>query len=88
MVTFRGSGIFFPPKNKKLARQINISSPMAFKKSIFLLKKGGVTRQEKSALVLARTRAQAQLSRKNLSSKERREFGVIARMSLPKITKR
>ncbi len=80
-------GLFFAPKDKALARKISIKSPAAFRKSIRVLKKGGITLKEKRALVLARNRASAQLKRKNLSPGERRQFGVISQMSLPKITK-
>ncbi len=75
------------PKDKRLARIISITSPTAFRKSIRTLKKGGITLKEKRALVLARNRAGAQLDRKNLSSKERKQFKAITRMSLPPITR-
>ncbi len=80
--------IFFPPKNKTLARKISIKSPNAFRKSIRELKKGGVTLEEKRALTLARTRSVVQLKRKNLSTKERKQFKVISKMNIPKVTRR
>jgi len=76
------------PKNRKLARDTSITSPTAFRGSITELRKGGITTEEKRALVLARNRANAQLNRKNLSSNERRQFREIGRMKLPKITRR
>ena len=80
--------IFFPPKDKVLARKISIKSPNAFRKSIRELKKGGITLKEKRALTLARTRSMVQLKRKNLSMKERKQFKVISQMNIPKVTKR
>ncbi len=75
------------PKSKRIARIINITSPSAFRESIRKLKRGGLSLQEKRSLVLARNRAGAQLDRKNLSTKERKQFRAIVKMSLPKITK-
>jgi len=80
--------IFFPPKHPRLARAISITSPSAFRKSIKTLKKGGITTREKRALVLAQNRARVQLKRKNLSRKERKQFGEISKMILPPITRR
>lgn len=85
-MTFKKS-LFFPPKNKRLARIITIKSPSAFRDSIALLRRGGVTRTEKNALVLAQNRARVQLRRKNLSPKERKQFRTIASVKLPKITR-
>ena len=87
MVQFKKT-IFFKPKNKALARKISITSPAAFRRSIRVVSRGGVTTEEKRALVLARTRAAAQLRRRNLSMGERRQFREIARTKLPAITKR
>ena len=84
-VKFKKS-LFFPPKNKRLAKIITIKSPTAFSLSIKKLRKGGITITEKRALVLARNRAKVQLKRENLSPKERGEFGMIAKMRLPNIT--
>lgn len=86
MVNGFNRSIFFPAKSKRLARIVSIKSPAAFKKSISTLTKGGLTTQEKRSLVLARTRAAAQLKRKTLSTKERTEFKAIANMKIPKVT--
>jgi len=80
--------LFFPPKNKRLARIITIKSPTAFRKSITKLKKGGLTKTEKKALILARTRAKIQLRRKNLSAKERRQMREISRINIPRVSRR
>jgi len=72
-------------KHKRLARKISITSPTSFRKSIKELKKGGLNRKEKSALVLAQNRARAQLNRKNLSMKERKQFRQISKIKLPKL---
>ncbi len=75
------------PKSKRIARIINITSPTAFRESIRKLKKGGLSLQEKRALVLAQNRAAAQLDRRDLSGKERKQFKAIKRIRLPPITK-
>ncbi len=80
--------LFSKPKNKKLARIITITSPSAFRESIRVLKKDGITLEKKRALVLAKNRAEAQLRRKNLSAKERKQFRTITKIKLPKITKK
>lgn len=80
--------LFAKTKNKTLAGKVSIKSPSDFKRSIRRLQVGGLTKDEKKALVLARTRAKLQLLRKGLSKKERREFKAIARTKLPKITKK
>lgn len=87
VVKFKKS-LFFPPKSKRLAKIITIKSPRAFRNSITKLKKGGITLREKRALNLARNRAMVQLRRRNLSVKERIQFAMIAKMPLPKVTKR
>ncbi len=84
----RPSSIFFKPKSKALAEKISITSPAAFNRSIMELKKGGVTLRERRALTLARTRAKAQLGRKNLSLSERKQFRTISRTKIPKVTRR
>ena len=81
-------GLFGKPKNERIAKIINITSPTAFRESIRKLKKGGLTTEEKRALVLARNRAGAQTKRKNLSPKEKKQMKAISKISLPKITKR
>ncbi len=81
------NGIFDPPKSKKLAEKISITSPHAFRESIKELKKGGLTLQEKRGLVLARTRATLQLKRKILSLKERIQFKKISMIKIPQVSK-
>ncbi len=83
----RRKTIFFKPKSKRLARAISIKSPTAFRKSIQVLKKGGLTLQELRALSLAKGRATAQLKRKQLSLKERRQFKIISKIKLPRVEK-
>lgn len=79
--------LFGKPKDKVLAGKISIKSPSEFRASIKKLKSGGITLKEKRALTLARTRAQVQLKRKNLSPRERRQMQAIARTELPKVTR-
>lgn len=79
--------IFGPAKSKRLAKIITIKSPTAFKESIRKIRKGGVTGEEKKALVLARNRATAQLNRKNLSRKERIQMRAIKNTKLPGVSK-
>ena len=43
--------IFFPPKDKVLARKISIKTPGQFRKSISKLRKNGITLKENKALV-------------------------------------
>lgn len=83
-----GKSVFFPLKNKTLAKKISIKSPSAFAKSIKTVSKNGVTPTERKSLVLAETRARLQLRRKNLSDKERIEFEKISKMKIPKVTRR
>lgn len=78
--------LFFPPKHKRLAKIISIENPLAFKRSIFMLRKGGITITEKRALVLARNRAKAILKRTDLSPKEVKQFKMISKIKLPSIT--
>ncbi len=80
--------LFSKPKSKRLARIISIKSPSAFRNSIRILNKGGMSLQEKKALVLAKNRAGAQLKRRNLSPKERREFTTITKTKIPNRVKR
>jgi len=76
--------IFFKPKNKKLARAISIKSPTAFRESIRKVKKmrGVSDATKKRVLVLARARAAAQLKRKRLSMKERKQFRAIVKTGI------
>ncbi len=87
MVKFNKS-LFFPPKDRKLARKISIRTPTQFKNSIRELKKHGLTLKEKRALVLARNRAMVQLKRKNLSTRERNQMRAIADTKIPNVTRR
>ena len=80
--------LFFPPKDKVLAKKIRIDAPGKFKKSIAELKKGGITLKEMKALTLARTRARVQLKRPNLSTRERNQMKAISKMRIPRVTKR
>lgn len=79
--------IFFPPKDKALARKISIRSPREFRNSIRKLRIGGITLKERRALILAKTRATVQLKRNNLSAKEKRQFRSISQINIPKVTK-
>ena len=79
--------LFAPPKSKRIAKIIDITNPTAFKRSIVKLKKGGLSGSEKKGLVLAKNRASAQLKRKNLSIKERKQFRAITKINLPKVDK-
>lgn len=83
---FPMSGLFAPAKDKRLARIISIKSPESFRKSIRTLMKDKdrLTPKDRKALILAQTRAKVQLNRKNLSAKERREFTIISKMTIPK----
>ena len=87
MTRFKKS-LFFPPKNKRLARTITIKTPSAFRKSIRTLTKGGVTVTEKKALALAKKRAVVQLKKGDLSTKERSQFTMISKIKLPKLSKK
>ena len=78
--------LFFKPKYPSIARKISITSPFTFKESIKSLTKGGLNLKEKRALVLAQNRARAQLKRKNLSSKERKQFKAISKINIPKVS--
>ena len=80
--------LFFPPKDKALARKISIKSPFAFRRSIRTLKKGGITLKERRGLILAKNRAGAILKRNNLSGKERKQFRSISQINIPKVTKK
>lgn len=79
--------IFFPPKNAKLAKQISIRTPLAFKGSITRLQAGGLTLEEFRALKLAQTRAKLQLRRLNLSPRERKQMRTISLVRIPPPTR-
>lgn len=80
--------LFFKSKNKRLSRIISIKSPAAFRRAIKILKRGDFTLREMRALVLAQNRAKAQLNRRNLSPKERRQFREISKIRIPKFNRR
>ncbi len=82
--------LFNKPKSKKLARDISIKSPTAFKRSISKLKKsnGRLSVREGRGLVLAQNRARVQLRRRNLSVKERRQFTAITKIKIPRFGKK
>lgn len=82
------TGLFQPAKSKRLANLVDLTSPNAFRMGLMRAKKGGFSLSEKRAFVLGQNRAKAQLQRKNLSPKERKQFMVISRVRLPKVTKR
>lgn len=75
-------------KNKRLADNISIRSPTAFRESIRKLKKGRYSTIERRALVLAQARAKLHLKRKNLSGKEQLQMKRIANTTIPKVKKR
>jgi hypothetical protein len=88
MVRKRQKSIFdIPIKSKARAKVISIVSPAAFRKSIKVLMKGRYTVGDQRALVLARNRAKAMLNRKNLSSKERKQFRAISKIRIPSAKK-
>lgn len=80
--------LFFKPRDPRLAKIISTKSPEAFRRSIRILMRGGLTTKEKRGLILAQNRSRAQLKRKNLSPKERREFTQIVQTKIPNISKR
>lgn len=82
------NSLFGPSKNKRLARLVDITSPTAFRKGLREAKKRGFTLKEKRAFVLGKNRAGAQLERKNLSIKERRQFGAITKIRIPNVNTR
>lgn len=83
----RKKTLFGKAKSPRLAKAISIVSPAAFKASIKKVKalKGISALKKKRALVLAKNRALAQLARKNLSAKERKQFAAIAKIRIPKV---
>lgn len=74
-----------PVKSKRLAEEISITSPKAFRKSIYDVQhdKDGYTLADERGLYLAQNRAKAQLNRKNLSAKERKQFEEISKIKIP-----
>jgi len=63
---------------------VNTTTPAKFKRSVKEFQKGNFTFKEKMALVLAQNRAKAQLKRKTLSEKERKQFTEIAKVKITK----
>ena len=81
---FMTGTIFFKGKpNPRIANAINITSPHAFRMGMKKLQRGGLSSKERSALVLGRNRATAQLMRKDLSIKERKQSLGISRTRIP-----
>jgi len=81
----RRTMFYHPPRHKRLADVIRISSPTAAKASVKeakeLVKEGYYSKTTvKRAFVLAANRSKAMLNRKNLSVKERRELRQVARI--------
>jgi hypothetical protein len=65
------------------ANIISIRSPAEFQRSIKILHAGRYTRADQQALILARSRAKAQLSRKDLSVKEQIQMRAISETKIP-----
>lgn len=83
----KGKTLFFPPGSKKFAEIISVETPDKARKSVKILESEfnhAKTRtkkvQIKQRTVLVANRAGATLKRKNLSSKERKEFKQIERI--------
>lgn len=79
--------LFFPPTYKEASRRISIASPrQAIASSRWLLSEFNVAKTQakkvrlKRFAILAYNRARASLNRENLSVKERREMGRVARI--------
>ena len=72
-------------RSKARAEIISIKTPGLFRRSIEVLKRGNYTINDRKALILAQNRARAQLKRRNLSDKERRQFREISRIYIPKV---
>jgi len=68
--------------NRRLVDVISITSPSAFKQSMLILSKGGLSNKEKKDIVLAKERAKTQLRRKNLTQQERYDFNDMILMNL------
>ena len=82
----RRQTLFFRPRNPQLARAISITSPEQFRKSISRVRKlkGISATTKRRALTLAKNRSGAQLKRKNLSPKERKQFRAITNIKIPR----
>ena len=92
MVVKRKKSLFGkPPKSKRLADIISITSPTAFRRSIRTLKNDadGFTKEDRRASIFTKNRARAQLKRKNISPKERKQFTeIINKVRIPKAKKK
>ncbi len=77
--------IFFEAKSKRLAGLVDITSPSAFRKGLQKAKQDGFSLSEFRAFDIGQKRADAQLKRKNLSTKERLQFTAISKIRLPAI---
>jgi hypothetical protein len=83
---YEKQGLFFEPKNKKLANEIKIDTPQHFKQSIYALKKNGLTTDEKRSLVLARNRAYAIAQNPRVSQEVKKGKIEIYNTKLPPVT--
>ena len=62
--------ILIKDKNNRLKRTIRIESPSQYRQSVRMLKKGGLTKTEKQALILAQNRAKQKYLRTGLQDGE------------------
>lgn len=93
MAKFKGRVSIFPggkgrkAPDPRLSKAISIASPSAFKASIGRVKmlKGISAQRKKAALSNARNIAGAQLKRKTLSAKERKQSTAIKNTRLPSL---
>ena len=83
----RGQGLFKPPRWKYLARIVKMDTVENARKAarkLVQLFKGAKSRVKKrrikAATILAMNRARASAKRKNLSTEERRELSLIAKI--------
>jgi hypothetical protein len=87
MARIKRRTMFGKPKNKALAKMVRLDSPSAARKSAIALKRrfhSMKTRPAKvatkRATVLASSRAKASGKKRNLSTKEKREFASISKI--------
>ena len=84
-----GEGLFgIRVRSQRRAKIISIRSPDEFRRSIREISSGRYTLGDQRALVLAQNRAKAMLKRKDLSSRERREFVEISKIKVPSFKRR
>ncbi len=94
-MVFKGKVSIFPggkgrkAPDPRLSKAISITSPSAFRASFGMVKKlkGISPQRKKAALSNARNIAAAQLKRKRLSAKERKQSRVIKNIKLPSLKK-